>query len=185
MSGVASYGRTIRLFLVEGTPTGIITAEVGNWTGKVLVAPRTSLPTLKGRDEAKRTGVYLLLGPDPADPFRERIYVGESDDVVGRLDAHDAMTFLKTVTAVTPSNFDKVTGPDELPAWLCNYVNVYKTDRITGEVPFMVGAATPSEVRRFALGAGDALITKDYELPADIAVLVYVEADGLSGNCSE
>lgn len=88
MSGLGTHGRTIRLFLAEGTPTGIITAEVGNWTGKVVVAPRTSLPLLKTRDEAKRTGVYLLLGPDPADPARERVYVGESDDVVGRLDQH-------------------------------------------------------------------------------------------------
>jgi len=84
-----SLGRTIRLFLVDGVPTGIITAEVGNWTGKVLVAPRTSLPALKLREEVKRTGVYLLLGPDPTDPTRDRVYVGESDDVAKRLDQHN------------------------------------------------------------------------------------------------
>jgi predicted GIY-YIG superfamily endonuclease len=89
VSAHAAHGLTIRLFLVDGTPTGIITAEVGNWTGKVVVAPRTSLPALKLRDEAKRTGVYFLLGPDPADPSRERVYIGESDDVVNRLDQHN------------------------------------------------------------------------------------------------
>jgi predicted GIY-YIG superfamily endonuclease len=89
MSASIAHARTIRLLLVEGTPTGIITAEVGNWTGKVVVASRTALPVLKTRPEAKRTGVYLLLGLDPANPLKERVYIGESDDVVGRLDTHN------------------------------------------------------------------------------------------------
>jgi hypothetical protein len=32
--------RQIRLFLVDGSPMGMITAEVVNWTGKVLAGPR-------------------------------------------------------------------------------------------------------------------------------------------------
>ena len=68
MSAPAVRGRTIRLFLVKGTPTGVITAEVGDWTGKVVVAPHTALPVLKSRPEAKLTGVYLLIGRDPANP---------------------------------------------------------------------------------------------------------------------
>ena len=36
-----SQGRSIRLFLVDGTPHGLLTAEIMNWTGKVIVAPRT------------------------------------------------------------------------------------------------------------------------------------------------
>jgi hypothetical protein len=35
-------GRTIRIFLADGEPTGILLAEISNWTGKVLVAPRSS-----------------------------------------------------------------------------------------------------------------------------------------------
>jgi len=27
-------GRTIRIYLVDGVPTGILTAEIINWTGK-------------------------------------------------------------------------------------------------------------------------------------------------------
>jgi hypothetical protein len=34
-------GRSIRLFLVDGTPRGQRTAEVGNWTGLALVCPST------------------------------------------------------------------------------------------------------------------------------------------------
>ena len=39
-------GKTIRIYLVDGVPTGILTAEIINWTGKVIVAPRTKLAEL-------------------------------------------------------------------------------------------------------------------------------------------
>lgn len=58
-------GRTIRLYLVDGTPTGILTAEIINWTGKIIVAPRTQLAELARREEVRRTGIYCLVGADP------------------------------------------------------------------------------------------------------------------------
>jgi len=83
-------GRTLKLFLVDGSPTGVITAELGNWSGKAVVAPRTALPELIKREEASRTGVYLLMGADPNNPARTLVYVGESDSVRTRLATHDA-----------------------------------------------------------------------------------------------
>lgn len=82
-------GRTIRVYLIDGVPSGLLTAEIINWTGKVVVAPRSGLAGLKKRDEARRTGVYLLVGPDPDDPSRDRVYVGEADNVYNRLLSHD------------------------------------------------------------------------------------------------
>lgn len=32
-----SYVRSIRLFLVDDTPNGLMTAEIMNWTGHVLM----------------------------------------------------------------------------------------------------------------------------------------------------
>ena len=83
-------GRTLKLFLVDGSPTGVITAELGNWSGKAVVAPRTALPELIKREEASRAGVYLLIGPDPDSPARTFVYVGESDSVRTRLASHDS-----------------------------------------------------------------------------------------------
>jgi len=85
-----TLGRTIRIYLVDGTAAGLRTAEIMNWTGKVLVAARTDLADLTQRDEAKRTGVYCLVGPDPRKPGRLRVYVGEADSVIVRLKSHDA-----------------------------------------------------------------------------------------------
>lgn len=82
-------GRTIRIYLVDGVPTGVLTAEIINWTGKVIVAPRSQLAALAKRDEVKRTGIYCLVGPDPDAPGKECVYVGEGDSVWTRLVNHD------------------------------------------------------------------------------------------------
>ena len=87
---VPHLGRTLKLFLVGGSPTGVITAELGNWSGKAVVAPRAALPELIKREEASRTGVYLLMGTDPDNPGRTLVYVGESESVRTRLATHDA-----------------------------------------------------------------------------------------------
>src|SRR4051794_12190040 len=83
-------GRTLRIYLVDGSPTGVLTAEILNWTGKVVVGPRAQLAALARRPELKRTGIYLLVGPDPDSPNRDRVYVGEGDNVLTRLTRHES-----------------------------------------------------------------------------------------------
>jgi hypothetical protein len=78
-------GKTIRIFLAGGEPPGIILAKISDWTGKVLVAPRSQLDQLSKREEVRRTGVYLLVGPDPDDPSRALASIGEGDNVRKRL----------------------------------------------------------------------------------------------------
>lgn len=84
-----NQGRSIRLFLVDGTPNGLLTAEIMNWTGHVLTGPRSKLAELVQRPECSRTGIYFLVGPDPDDSLRTRVYIGESDDVARRLKQHN------------------------------------------------------------------------------------------------
>ena len=61
-------GRSIRLFLVDGTPNGLLTAEIMNWTGHVLRTPRTKIKEALARPEAGFTGVYVLIGEDQNGP---------------------------------------------------------------------------------------------------------------------
>ena len=42
-------GRSVKLFLADGTAHGIVVAEIGNWSGKVLTAPRGRLGDLLSR----------------------------------------------------------------------------------------------------------------------------------------
>ena len=55
-------GKQVRLFLVDGTVGGLMTAEILNWTGHMLRGRRSDLGDIKRREEAKRTGVYVLFG---------------------------------------------------------------------------------------------------------------------------
>ena len=81
-------GRTVRLFLVDGSASGLITAEIMNWTGHVLVGSRSGLPVFLKRSELERTGIYFLTGPHPEDPDTPQVYIGESDIVSKRLRQH-------------------------------------------------------------------------------------------------
>jgi hypothetical protein len=81
-------GKQIKLFLVDGTPGGLTTAEITNWTGHVLSARRSDLADLLMRDETQRTGVYLLLGDDESAVGDTRCYCGEADVVADRLRYH-------------------------------------------------------------------------------------------------
>lgn len=81
-------GKSIRLFLADGSPGGLLTAEIMNWTGHVVAAPRSDLAALLKRPEASRTGIYILLGDDPNSLGGTIAYIGEGDDVSKRLYQH-------------------------------------------------------------------------------------------------
>lgn len=83
-----SVGKSVRLFLADGTPGGLLTAEIMNWTGHVVAAPRSDLAALLKRPEVGRTGIYILLGDDPDSMGGQLAYIGEGDDVGKRLYQH-------------------------------------------------------------------------------------------------
>jgi hypothetical protein len=80
-------GRSVKLFLAEGSATGILTAEIINWTGHTLAAPRTRLDAALQRDELKRTGIYILYS-DILLGDTLSVYVGEGDNIASRLRSH-------------------------------------------------------------------------------------------------
>lgn len=82
-----NIGRSLELFFIDGRPDGILTAEVFNWTGHVLMTPRTRIADALSRPEAANTGVYLLIGERDGEPLA---YIGESDNVRDRIKNHDA-----------------------------------------------------------------------------------------------
>lgn len=81
-------GKQIKLFLVDGSAGGLTAAEITNWTGHVLSAPRSELADLLKREEAQRTGAYILMGEDEAAVGNTRCYIGEADVVAERLRYH-------------------------------------------------------------------------------------------------
>ena len=81
---------------------------------------------------------------------------------------------MRTMAEMRVSNVDKHTTEGELPVRLCNYVDVYKNDRITQQITFMPVTASPDEIERFRLHHNDVLITKDSETWNDIGVPALV-----------
>ena len=53
---------TIKIFLVHGRPNGLRTAELSNWSGKAIAAPRTEISDLLKREELASSGFYFLTG---------------------------------------------------------------------------------------------------------------------------
>jgi hypothetical protein len=83
---------TIKLFLPLGDAKSLRTAEISNWTGKAIAAPRTELNELLARDELENPGVYVLLGRDPQTDV-PHAYIGEAEVIRKRLKQHKAEEF--------------------------------------------------------------------------------------------
>lgn len=81
---------------------------------------------------------------------------------------------MRNVAELRVSTVDKHTREDEEPVRLCNYVDVYKNDRISTAMNFMHATATPDEIDRYRLNRDDVLITKDSETWDDIGVPALV-----------
>jgi hypothetical protein len=101
----SGFWPTIQLFLVDGTPSGLIIASIHGWTGSVLIASQSTFDRLLARSEVDRTGVYVFYGPDPEAPLAMRAYIGEADTVRDRIatSAKDR-DFWETVIVVTTSD---------------------------------------------------------------------------------
>jgi hypothetical protein len=83
---------TIKLFLPGGDAKGLRTAEIMNWTGFAIAAPRTELDQLLQRDELDKAGIYILTGTDPLSGS-PRAYIGEAEVIRDRLKQHKSKEF--------------------------------------------------------------------------------------------
>src|SRR5438093_4285540 len=83
---------TIKLFLPYGDGTRLRTAEISNWSGKALAAPRTDFDGLLAREELEGSGIYILIGTDPA-TSKPMAYIGEAEILSERLKSHKSLEF--------------------------------------------------------------------------------------------
>ena len=83
---------TIKLFLPRGDAKSLRTAEISNWTGKAIAAPRTELELLLEREELEKPGVYVLTGTDPK-TNSPHAYIGEAEIIRERLKQHKTKEF--------------------------------------------------------------------------------------------
>ena len=80
-----AYGKSIELFLVNGTADSLITAELSNWNGKAIKIPRIEVASCT-RDDISQAGVYFLFSKE--DDGSDSVYIGEAENVKERLVQH-------------------------------------------------------------------------------------------------
>lgn len=78
----------IRIFLLDGVPDGVRTAEIIMSTIEAIAFKRSLLSRVKTEFNLSRPGVYLLLA-DSSDDDKKKCYVGETEDLAFRLGNHD------------------------------------------------------------------------------------------------
>ncbi len=114
MTAPESFGRTIQLFLVDGTPTGLRKATIHGWTGLIFVATASTFAALTERAEVDRTGVYILAGPDPERMGATRVYIGSANAVRERIKQSAVQRdFWETAITITTSDDDLSKGHAE------------------------------------------------------------------------
>lgn len=78
------FGKTIKIFLIDGDPNGRMSCELSNWSGKAYKIPRIKVKDCSDREDlATSTGVYLLFGKD--DGGKDQVYIGEAETILKRL----------------------------------------------------------------------------------------------------
>lgn len=98
----ASFGGAARQIVCDNLKAGLTAASryepgisrsyqdmathYGTATGHVLMTPRTRIGAALTRNEARYTGVYLLMGELEGEP---RAYIGEAEDISDRIRNHD------------------------------------------------------------------------------------------------
>jgi hypothetical protein len=80
------FGKTIKIFLIDGDPNGRMTCELSNWTGKAYKIPRNKIKDCKDRPDIFNTGIYLLFGKNQEN--KDSVYIGEAETVLNRLNQH-------------------------------------------------------------------------------------------------
>lgn len=81
-----NFGKTIKIFLIDGEPNGRMSCELSNWSGKAYKIPRIKVKDCSDRTDLISTGVYLLFGKD--EEGKDLVYIGEAESILKRLTQH-------------------------------------------------------------------------------------------------
>jgi hypothetical protein len=80
------FGKTIKIFLIDGDPNGRMSCELSNWSGKAYKITRINIKDCTDRNDLISTGVYLLFGKD--EEGKDLVYIGEAESILKRLTQH-------------------------------------------------------------------------------------------------
>ena len=86
-------GKTITLFLMDGSATGRIKCTLANWTGVAYKIPKTKIDSCRERNDLKQSGVYFLFGTSD-ETGKSVVYIGQAgarkkgEGILSRIQEH-------------------------------------------------------------------------------------------------
>lgn len=84
------HPKTIKIYLIDGKPNGLKTAELSNWVGKAISIPRNKLKDVKDKNECGQPAVYFLFGKENDESILPNVYIGEAEVLWKRLITHES-----------------------------------------------------------------------------------------------
>ncbi|MDQ2178786.1 GIY-YIG nuclease family protein [Marinifilum sp. D714] len=81
-------GKTIQVFLTDGSPRGIKLAEITSNIEQAIFIPRSKMNEASKRKEVSRPGIYFLFGKNGEDA-KTLVYIGQSRNCLDRIKTHD------------------------------------------------------------------------------------------------
>lgn len=105
-----TLGKSIRIYLKDGSVTGIKFAELVNQTIQSLSCPRTKIAELNKNfgEEINTQGVYFLIGYEE-ETGKQIVYIGEAENVWERLKNHDSQKDFWNEVIIFTSKDDNLT----------------------------------------------------------------------------
>ncbi len=125
-------GKSINLFLMDGTAVGRIKCTLANWTGVAYKIPRTEIDKCKEREDLKQSGVYFLFGISD-DTGENIVYIGQAgarkngEGILYRLQEHkrdESKGYWTEAVVFTTSN--NSFGPTEISYLENRFFNLAK-----------------------------------------------------------
>lgn len=81
-------GKTIQVFLTDGSPRGIKLAEITSNIELAIFIPRTKMNEANERKEVSNAGLYFLFG-ESEEIAKPVVYIGQSKNCIDRIKTHD------------------------------------------------------------------------------------------------
>ena len=158
---MATRGKNIQLFLMDGEATGRMKCTLANWTGIAYKIPRTELDKCKERDDLKQSGVYFLFGTSD-ETGKGVVYIGQAgvrkngEGILNRLQEHkrnpDKDYWTEAIAFTTSNNSFGPTEISYLENRFCNLAieaNRYEVKNNNDPTPGNITEEKESEMEEF------------------------------------
>lgn len=189
---MATRGKNIQLFLMDGESGGRIKCTLANWTGVAYKIPRTELDKCKERDDLKQSGVYFLFGTSD-ETGKGVVYIGQAgarkngEGILNRLQEHkrnpEKDYWTEAIVFTTSNNSFGPTEISYLENRFCNLAleaNRYEVKNGNDPTPGNITEEKESEMEEFIDYAKVIMGTLGHKLFEPISKTVSQAAKGTS-----